>query len=414
MANTNVFETKLSKRMQVTRYSTPVFVTQASFEERATLTDGQSVVRPTFAKFYADSYTRGSDMTERGYTETSETLTVNQIPALLLRVDDFDALQHKTDSQQRVANDGIRAVNKRIDADYLAEVANATSTIDAGDVGGSSGSPITLDATNVLKVYAAALRKLQLQDVEITGMVDPRPEQGNMKPGGQAGFANCNPYFYEQFVYSLSGRETSDGDMVGKNGYMSKYFSFDNYVTTNGYWTGVFSMATQPTDGDTVVINGVTFTFKTTLGSTAGNVLIGGSADVARANLAALINTPGTTTINGVALSEDDQDKLRNMTATNDNAANTMTLAAEGYGYVVVSETLTDGTDTWTSEISHQMFGQKGATDLVMQKEVGVQISDIPKQFGKYIKPRALYGVKTFTEGANALVNVKINSASWV
>lgn len=414
MANTNVFETKLSKRMQVTRYSTPVFVAQASFEERATLTDGQAVVRPTFAKFHADSYTRGSDMTERGYTETSETLTVNQIPALLLRVDDFDALQHKSDIQQRVANDGIRAVNKRIDADYLAEVANATSTIDAGDVGGSSGSPITLDATNVLKVYAAALRKLQLQDVEITGMVDPRPEQGNMKPGGQAGFANCNPYFYEQFVYSLSGRETSDGDMVGKNGYMSKYFSFDNYVTTNGYWTGVFSMATQPTDGDTVVINGVTFTFKTTLGSTAGNVLIGGSADVARANLAALINAPGTTTANGVALSEADQDKLRNMTATNDNAANTMTLAAEGYGYVVVSETLTDGTDTWTSEISHQMFGQKGATDLVMQKEVGVQISDIPKQFGKYIKPRALYGVKTFTEGANALVNVKINSASWV
>ena len=55
----------------------------------------------------------------------------------------------------------------------------------------------------------------------------------------------------------------------------------------------------QPTDGDTVTINGVTFTFKTTLGATAGNVLIGGSATNARANLAALIAAPGTTTASG-------------------------------------------------------------------------------------------------------------------
>ena len=235
-----------------------------------------------------------------------------------------------------------------------------------------------------------------------------------MKPGGQAGFANINPNFYEQLTYALSGRETVDGDMVGKSGYVSKYFSFDNFVTTNGYWVGVLGIATQPTDGDTVVVNGVTFTFKTTLGSTAGNVLIGASADTANANLAALINDPATTTAQGVALSTANQNLLRRMTATSDTSANTLTLAAKGYGYVVVSETFTDATDAWDSEISYQMFGQKGAVDLVMQKEVGVAISDIPKQHGKYIKPRALFGLKTFTEGANALVSVAVDSSSWV
>lgn len=403
----------MSDRMQVSRYSTPVFAAQASFEERAKLTNGQAVTRPYTNVMYEQTYTRGSDMTMQTLTETNETLTVNTSKATPFAIDDLDAVQSNFKLMQEYSDRAMRALNKAVDADYLGEVVNATSTVDAGDVGGSSGSPITLDATNVLQIYAAALRKLQLQNVDIIGAIDPRQEAGNQKPGGKAGFANLNPWFLEQLTYSLAGRETIGGDQIGRNGYTNSYFGFDNYVTTNGTWTGVFSMATQPTDGDTVTINGVTFTFKTTLGSTAGNVLIGGSADVARANLAALINAPGTTTANGVALSQANQDLLLRMTAANDNSANTMTVIAEGYGYVVVSETLTDATDAWTSEISHQMFGQKGAVDMVLQAKPQVKVSEIPKQLGNYVKPYVLYGQKTFSEGAKALVNVEINSSTW-
>ena len=414
MPNTNVFETKLSNRMQIVRYSNPVYAAQASFEERANLEKGQSVVRPTFGRLYAEDYSRGTDMTEQNYSEGSETLTISSTPSLLLPVDDFDAIQHKSSIQDKLAKDGMRAINKKIDADYLGEVANATSTVDASDFGGTSGEGITLDSSNVLRIFPIVARKLKLRNVEIVGMGDERPDFGNMKPMGKGAFANLNPYFSEQMTFALATRETVDGDMVGKNGYKATYFNFDTFETTNGYWTGVLNLAATPTDGDTVVINGVTFTFKTTLGSTAGNVLIGGSADVARANLAALINAPGTTTANGVALSTANQRLLARMTATNDNTANTLTLAAEGYGYVVVSETLTDATDAWSNKISHHMFGQKGAVDMVLQDAIKVAVSDIPKQHGKYIKPRCLYGLKTFTEGADALVNVKINTSSWV
>jgi|TARA_Y100000310_G_scaffold159223_1_gene158757 hypothetical protein len=414
MANTSVFETKLSKRMQVTRYSTPVYVAQASFEERANLFDGQSVVRPTFATLYADSYTRGTDMTEQGYTEASETLTVNQTPAILLRADKWDALQHKSALQQRLANDGMRAINKLIDADYNAEVLNATSTIDDGDFGGTDGDPLTLDATNVLQIYAMAQRKLQLQDVDIVGAKDPRPQAGNMKPGGSSGFANLNPYMQEQLTYSLAGRESVDGNLVGQNAYKNSYFEFDNFVTTNGQWTGVLGMATQPTNNDTVVINGVTFTFVSSIGSTPGNLLIQASVDLDRELLQDIINAPDTaTSSNNVQLSTASQNALRRMTATNDDTNDILTVQAQGYGYVVVSETFTDATDAWDSETSHQMFGQKGAIDMVMQANVGVDVSDIPAQLGKYIKPHALYGINTFTEGANALVDVALDSSDW-
>lgn len=414
MANTNVFETKLSNRMQVTRYSVPVFAAQASFEERSNLTDGQSVVRPTFGRLFADAYTRGSDMTAQSYTEASETLTVDQTPAILLPVDDFDAIQHKSSIMDRIAKDGMRAISKHVDADYLSEVANATSYLDAGDVGGTAGQGITLDASNVLKIFPAAQRKLQLLDIDLVGAYDGRPESGNMKPGGSSGFANLSPYVVEQLGYSLAGRESVDGALVGANGYKSSYFGFDCFATTNGYWTGTLTIATQPTDGDTVTVNGVVLTFKTVLGTTAGNVLIGATADTSNTNLSAIINTPGTTTAQGVALSSANQRLLARMTATSDLTANTVALAAEGYGHVVTSETLTAAADVWSLEISHQMFGQKGAVDMVMQKDISVAVSDIPMQFGKYVKPRCLYGKKTFTEGKQALVDVKIDSSSWV
>lgn len=416
MANTNVFETKMSKRMQITRYSTPVYSAQASFEERSNLQDGQSVVRPTFGRLFADTYTRGSDMTVQDYSETSETLTVNTTPALLLQADDFDAIQHKSSIVDRLASDGMRALNKHVDADYLGEVANATSSVDAADVGGTAGNGIVLDASNVLKIFPAAARKLKLLNVDVTGLTDMRPMVGNMKPMGSSAFANLNPYLSEQLTYALAGRETVGGDQTGMNGYKSSYFGFDCYDTTNGYWTGSLALATQPTDGDTVTINGVVFTFKTTLGSTAGNVLIGASADTANTNLAALINAPGTTTAEGVALTTANQRLLARMTATANTTPNTMTIVAKGYGYVVVSETLTAAADIWTAalQISNHMFGQKGAVDMVLQDAVKVAISDIPKQFGKYIKPRVLYGLKSFTEGKDALVNVKIQSSSWV
>jgi len=414
MANTNVFETKLSKRMQVTRYSTPVFAAQASFEEKPNLESGQSVVRPTFGRVYADTYTRGTDMTEQPYSEATETLTVNTTPAILLTADRFDKIQHKTDIQARLASDGIKAINKYVDADYLAEAASALNTLDAGDFGGTSGQGITIDATNVLKIFPAASRKMKLRDVDIVGLNDPRPQMGNMKPMGAGAFANMNPYLSEQLGYSLAGRETAGGDQHGQNGYVRNYFHFDCYDTTNGYWTATLGMATQPTDGDTVTVNGAVYTYKTTLGSTPGNVLIGGSADAAATNLAALVNAPGTTTAQGVALSTANQNLMRGIVATANNSVDTITFTAKGYGYVVVSETLTASADTWSLQISHNLFGQKGSVDMVLQDEIGVQVDSIPKQFGVYVKPYCLYGKKTFAEGAQSLVDVKVNSASWL
>jgi hypothetical protein len=156
-----------------------------------------------------------------------------------------------------------------VDAYVLAEALSATSTVTGG----------TLATANVVTALASvkkALKKLNVNSSNLYGVISPE--------------------FEAVITEYVEGRETAMGDKVGENGYIGSYMGIKFYVSNQLTSTAVLALATQPTDGDTVVINGCTFTFKTTLGTDAGNVLIGGSADAARLNLTTLINAPGTTT----------------------------------------------------------------------------------------------------------------------
>lgn len=129
-----------------------------------------------------------------------------------------------------------------------------------------------------------------------------------------------------------------------------------------------------------MVIGGVTFTFVSSIGTTAGNILIGADVDTTRASAATLINAPSTTTATGVALSTENAKLFANQfSAVNSNSADTLTITAKGVGVLDVSETLTDGTDTWTAatQIQHNLFGVVGSPTLVIQADPEVQLRDV-------------------------------------
>jgi hypothetical protein len=156
-------------------------------------------------------------------------------------------------------------------------------------------------------------------------------------------FGVISPEVESIITQYVEARDTAMGDRIGENGFIGSYYGFKFYVSNQLTSSASLYMATQPTDADTVTIAGQVFEFKTVLGVTPGQVLIGGSADAARANLAALINAPATTTANGVALTTY-LDLFRNqITAVNDNVADTLVVTAKGVGVLDVSETLTAG-----------------------------------------------------------------------
>lgn len=97
----------------------------------------------------------------------------------------------------------------------------------------------------------------------------------------------------EEFISLYFGAKVTDlGDKVSENGYFTKISGYQLYTSNNTTGSAVLALATNPTANDTVTIQGVTFTFVSSIGTTAGNVLIGADADASRANLAALINAP--------------------------------------------------------------------------------------------------------------------------
>lgn len=347
-------------------------------------------------------YSPGTDLAQSDTLDTKESLTVNKQFAELTYIDDYEQIQSRYNIAMTYGKKMAMRLTNQVDADVLGEAVNATSTVDAGSIWGTSGQWIILSIGNVFQVITAVQRKLDKLNVVETDK-----------------YGVVSPEFTEVVNQYYADRNTSLGDTASEKGYFKTINGFKMYTSNLITGSAVLYLATTPTDGDTVTIAGQVFTFKTTLGTTAGNVLIWGSADVARANLAALLNAPWTTTANGVAIGATTTQAYKRfaarVTATNDNTADTLSVVYKWAGTLVVSETLTAAADVWTTTLQKQicLFGVKGNPVLVIQRQPSVVVKEEPKRLWKNILNGVLYWVKTFSDNAKCMVRVDINSSLY-
>lgn len=367
----------------------------------AVLKYGESVERVAYdiSNVRVRSVTRGAASTIDVISDSSELLEINLEKEAVFHISDGEAKQAGPLNPGEVIGGQI-AIKVAVDLDgrCFAQIVNANQTFDTGDLTtlASNATPITLNSTTVPQMVTRMPAKL-------------RRTNNQMVTTNMA--LVVDSYAASDVSQYLLGKNIDLAGSVFKNGYTDVVSTAEMYVSENLTGQAVLGLATTPTDGDTVTINGVVFTFKTTLGVTAGNVLIGGSADAARANLAALINTPGTTTAQGVALSAADQlvitDTLK-LVATNNDTTNKMTLVGTGSGRLILAETFTDATDAWDKNFIHAYFGKKGAIDLVIQdlKEVDMRVTSDRR--GTNVFSSYLAGIKTFADGAKKFLDVWI------
>lgn len=382
-----------AQEMQVIFFKESVAIALAHTQIKELLNDGDTINKPFRSKPRVVTYTKGTDITIKDRTSTNEQLIVDTAKVVPFYVDDIDKIQNKWDAAQEFAQDGMRQLNIKIDQFVTVEVAQADSTVDAGDVGGSSGSAISLSVSNIDQIFTAGNRKLDVKNVPTTNR-----------------FALIGSRTLEKLRLYLAGKETAFGDMVGDNGRVMTRFGFEIFFSNNVYFTASLGLATNVTESDTVVIAGVTFTFNATP-SGAGSVDIGGSAALTVDNLVAAVNDSGTAGTTYIQLSDDDRYILEDAGIVATDGTTAMTII--GFGDIVLSETLTDATDVWASEIEHSMFGRKGATDLVVQKSPNVEFRLAEKRLGRYVYPWSLYGKKTYDIGDAQLVDVNIDASGW-
>jgi len=369
----------------------------ANMRFKSKLSYGESVERVAYdiSAIRVRTVSRGSASTIDSLTDSSELLEVNLEKEAVFHVSDGEVKQAGPLNPGEVIGGKIaHLVAQDLDARFFAEVRNAEKAFDTGDLTtlASSGVPFAESTTNVPIMVARMPAKLRRNNQTLVNLC----------------FVT-DSYGASSLVQYLLGKDIDLAGSVFKNGYAGTVAGAELYVSENLTASAVLGLATQPTDGDTVVINGITFTFKTTLGATAGNVLIGADADAARLNLTTLINAPGTTTAQGVALSAANQVLLTDtyrITATNDATANTMTIVGVGAGAMTLSETFTDVTDAWSKNCIHAYFGKKGAIDMVVQDMQEVDMRPTADRRGTNVFSSYLAGIKTFTDGSKQFLNV--------
>lgn len=132
---------------------------------------------------------------------------------------------------------------------------------------------------------------------------------------------------------------------------------------------GDLGFALNPANGETVTItvDGVAtvLTFVTTIGASAGNILIGGSVAVTEANFANFINNPSVTNANQVAATGTNLTAIQKLSAT--DGVNVVFIRATNPAVASfsVTETMAGAGNTWTANTT------KNRIDLVVIDNAG-------------------------------------------
>ena len=389
-----------SKRIQVTLRKILISRFIASFEERATLRQGDKVHRPRYTIGNPVDYVKSTGYTEySGVTTTDQFLEIDTAKVLPIFISREDIIQNKYDTAIELANQGAYKLRREIDAAVFNEYDNAFATIDDGDIGGTAGNPITMSTTNFIKTLTMGKAKLLGNNVE-----DDRAWSWVVDPITVAHMEQYLP----TIGFQQSDREISKGLW---NGMVAHKWGLDIYQSNNLTWTGSLNFGSNPTDGDTVTINSVIYTFKATP-ALAGAVDIGGSTAVSIDNLVLAING-GAVGSAYIALSAADRLRMYNITAT--DGTTKMTLEAVGNSIVNCSETLTAGADIFSLKETHTLMMRNGAIDQVIQDEVNVvtienpvNVESLATRLGRDMVPNTMYGTKTFYEGAQRMLDVQV------
>lgn len=396
------FKEQFDNAYQEVFLKVPVAMKIANFRFEPVLKFGESVERVAYDidSVRVRTVSRGNASTIDSISDTSELLQINL---------EKEATFHISDGEMKQAgplNPGVEIggkVAKKValdwDARVLAETDNANQTFDTGDLTttASNGTPITLSSTTVPQLASRAPAKLRRANQDLVNLV----------------FV-VDSYAASDMTQYLLGKNIDLAGSVFQNGYTGDVSNAQLYVSENLKGEAVLALATNPSNGDTIVYNGVTVTFVSTLSGGASEIHIASTVDITRANLAEWFNAGGAnaeseaTDTGYSAASAADQLLLQNLTATNDNTANTLTITQIGSGRLTLSETLTDGTDTWSKNFIHAYFGKKGGIDAVLQDMKEVDMRPTSDRRGTNIFTSYLGGIKTFTDGSKKFLDVHI------
>lgn len=403
-----------AKEYQITHLKKPVFPVISNYRLVSGLKVGDTAHRTYASTPNAKRMGGDGSFSPSNRTDTKESLSIDKEYESSFYIKELDELQNNLPVRSKHAKLSSAAIFNQIDGDILGLYDQFTPFMDARHLGGTAGEGIEATTGNIRKIFIKAREILEGYDI----LLDPGAKFTGFKAEDSdqtMGVAILSPFVKGLLVEALGDKDSALGDKVAVAGHAGVFNDFQIFVSNALGWSGELAMATNPTANDTVIINGVTLTLKSSI-SVAGDVLIGASADATRENLENAINGGTGAGSTYIEVSTANRELLNNITATNDDTANTLSIKATGYGRIAVSETLTAAADVWTAtkQVQHNLMGAANAIDVVLQKEPSMKNVPVEKHVGEDVVVWAACGYKVFYDGTTMMVDVRIRTDKLV
>lgn len=378
--------------LQVDLYTanTAVYLANQSLEDLIR-TDGRKAHKPVLSHPQTGTYTPHNDISFESKVASKQTLEVDTFEYAAEDIDITEKNQTPYDLLSHSLTSIRKGLMNRVEQKFLGEIVNAGQII--------SGGAVELSSNNILDIIEEAEGKL--------GSVDA-PYDTSMRA------IALGPRAVAKLRRSKSDRESRLGDSVLANGVIGPWQGWTIVQNNNLPWSASLKIATNPTDGDTVTIAGVTFEFRQDLNDVAdGNVgVLRHSATVGttRANFVACLHDSGTVGTTYTQMNPRQNFIIRRKRYIRATSAETM--AFTGFGDISVSASLTAGTDGWSNQEQQAVFMVRGSIDMVLQF-MDIKVGDKEKGFADLPKGIIGVGTQVFDDGADLMVRLRQDVSSY-
>lgn len=359
--------------------------------------DGTTKNLPYIQMISTGDYTKYTNQTLKDIKTGNDQIVINTTPMVSFALDDIDVEEDYIKSSSEVTSNAAYQIKRRIDGDFFSKVSDAKWKYDANGFGRNttltSLSPITLTtgaSQNISTTYGKA-------------------KAGLTNTGVNAGkLALCVDDFALADLTTL-GLETSGQKVADESytrGFGGMFGGMKTYGVSTLYATTTLDLATNPTANDYVDIQGVRFTFVSSVGSTAGNVLIGASADATSQNLVAAVNGAaggGTTYID---ITSQDRALLEGVTATD---GTNQTLFVSKNGAILAQSSMTAAANDFQAQVIYHVIMEKGAIKMAF-KGVKAESAREPLKLVTNYHIYARYGFKVPTLSTSRMVVIPVVS----
>lgn len=362
--------------------------------EMVDIPDGTTKNIPNVKMKSTGNYTKYTNQTITDVKTGSDQIVLNTTPMINFAMDELDEDDNYINVKPEVISNAAYQIKLRIDGDFFNQATNAKWKYDTNGFGINTGtlSPITLTtgaSQNISTTFGmakAGLTNIGVNGDNVIAAVDSFTTVALTTLGLEQGFQIAD----ESFTRGFRGR--FGGMRVYETGCLTS--------------TAVLDLATNPTNGDFIYIKGVKFTFVSSIGTTAGNVLIGANADATAQNLVALVNAPATTTAQGVALGEDDQAILEGVSAV--DGTDLVTFTSKN-GALLASSSMTAAANDFRAQTLNAILMERGAIKMVLRGVKTTSREEAKSLVTNYFI-YARYGLKVTTRAAERICIVPLVS----